>query len=222
MTSLNKKFRLYVILASIYSLGTIFYVYTTNTLFPLNAAWLSDKFYIFQFCTIYCVGLSFVTSLYTYPYFFRFKNKVQAILSEFYAYLIVGFIWTTIFFTILISFHILVCDNIVGNIWLYEILIKYVKYYLGCVSISCVSILFRSIFKKNIHSQSHLITYIAMAFEIFILRHILKAIFNRNIYLFFCWIVYGKTTISIPVLFILNIAIICLFIRLTKNRDIIF
>ena len=208
----------YSIFCFIYFYLTIIYIALAREGIGQNLSWLSDKFFVFQYATVYLIGSSKIIAYFNYPAISRYTTRRQIVLDMYLLHIIWSFVLLLSLFIPIIILNIIV-QNRVGNTLFIATFDKAIRFMLGSLLLSNISIFLKfSVYNiKNLNAG--LINFIILVLDSFIISPQLKKLFNHNVYIIYAWIFGTELSMAIVALVTLNISLFFGVIMICRKSD---
>ena len=219
----DKNFQIFLILATIFFMLTLAiklasWIISGNSPY-LVESWFSDRFFTFQFSTVYLIGGAVIDRHYTSISCIRYNSRKEMITCQLLEYCFLAVVLTSIW-TFLSGFS-LFCVIKQGSFQEFGLLIdKYFRFILGLFIVGSISLNIRYLNYARINQKHHVYAYLLVFIELILLPNI-RLLGGPRIPLIFFWLFTEKIMVSYSILLIFLSAFCCLLYKRIKKVDLL-
>lgn len=215
----DKKFLKFLVFCLVYILLTAFFFISKK---PPEAIWLSnwffDKFFIFQFSTIYLLGCSMLEKYFNYMSFNRMGSRKKILTNQLILQYCFAFIYTNMLFVCIIIGSLIMFGRPEG-ITILNILNWYLRYLLGLFLLTNLSMLFRVSKNNFLNIYSQFLTFLILSLELIAITPQIRKLFFININIMFSWVFYKNKLISYFGLLAINLICAIYLFKINSRKD---
>lgn len=189
---INKGFLKYIGTCAIYFILTMVICFYADQTTVWRPGWFSDKFFVFQYTTVFLLGSSFIKKKFNAFTFCRYGARKIFVLYQLLQHVILSLILVSLLFS-----AALVLTVVLGGATDFEIfstmINQYGRFLIGSYLIGCLNMILEYSGSKLLNTGSQVFALLILAVELLVLVPKINQLSGVNIHIFFSWIFFKHT-----------------------------
>jgi hypothetical protein len=215
----DKKIAYYFLFLVIYFILTAIYLfYISSNANEWFGTWTYDLFFVFQLSTVFLIGCALIDKCFTPYTYVRFKTKAHVLFyRQSNEYIFAIFLLNIMYTVVILGTQFVLGGFYSGEIG--DLMNWYVRYLLGLILLSNLSLLFKVSKRKQVRMFSQALALLILILDLLIVTPSIKRIAPTDFETIFSW-VFGKDTAKcILTLIVFNVLLWLLQYRVGLKRD---
>lgn len=177
----------------------------------------SDKFFIFQYITVFSVGSAIIGRCFNCLTYSRYHTRKRLILNQLVLNSVLAYILDTLLFVFIVIGNLFYSEKI-QLAEIYILLGKYFRVFVGSYMFVCVTMILEYSGKAALKAYAQCVTVLIMASEVLFVIPKLRHSRIRNVNILFSWIFYTSVE-SYYAMVIISIGLTAILFWECKRRD---